>query len=147
VAAFEALTRALVGVALQSLQPLPAAVSLPQVRLLLTLSGTGRVPSSRLAEAVGMSASSVTRLVDRLQAAGYLARGGDERNRSIVTVEITAAGQELVDTVLEQRHAALSAVLDQMTPTSRRAATKAALEFARLAAGTMEAGSTGPIPL
>jgi len=50
-------------------------VSLPRVRLLLVLSGLGRVPSSRLAAELGMTASSVTRLADRLEAAGLVARG------------------------------------------------------------------------
>jgi DNA-binding MarR family transcriptional regulator len=67
-------------------------VSLPQFRLPLVLSGLGRVPSSRLATELGMTASSVTRLDDRLEAAALAARGTDPRNRSIVTLEVTEAG-------------------------------------------------------
>ena len=77
VAALELMTRALVGLTLQSLQVLGAEVSLPQFRLLLVLSALGRVPSSRLAAELGMTASSVTRLADRLEAAGLAARGAD----------------------------------------------------------------------
>ena len=67
-------------------------MSVPQFRLLVALDGLGRVPSSTLADALGMVASSVTRLVDRLQAAGLVQRGSDDRNRSIVTVEAMSAG-------------------------------------------------------
>ena len=78
--ALEMLTRALVGITLQSLEVLGDEVSLPQFRLLLAASELGRAPSSRLAEATGVPASSVTRLADRLEAAGLLARGGDVRS-------------------------------------------------------------------
>jgi hypothetical protein len=55
VAALELMTRALVGLTLQSLQVLDGEVSVPQFRLLLVLSGLGRVPSSRLASELGMT--------------------------------------------------------------------------------------------
>src|SRR5437660_1396904 len=87
----------------QSLDALGGAVSVAQFRLLVALDGLGRVPSSTLADALGMVASSVTRLVDRLQAAGLVQRGADERNRSIVTVEVTEAGRDLVTVVLARR--------------------------------------------
>src|SRR6201996_3541515 len=96
VAELEMLTRALVGITLQSLEVLGGEVSLPQFRLLLAASTLGRAPSSRLAEAAGFPASSVTRLADRLETAGLLVRGADARSRSIVTIEISGAGRDLV---------------------------------------------------
>ena len=120
VAELEMLTRALIGITLESLEVLGGEVSLPQFRLLLAASTLGRAPSSRLAEAAGVPASSVTRLADRLEAAGLLARGGDARSRSIVTVEITAAGRALVARVVARRHELLAAVLERMAPTSAR---------------------------
>src|ERR1700741_51432 len=108
VAELEMLTRALVGIALKSLEVLGGEVSLPQFRLLLAASTRGRAPSSRRAEAAGVPASSVTRLADRLQAAGLLTRGGDARSRSIVTVEITDAGRGLVARVVARRQELLA---------------------------------------
>ena len=96
VAELEMLTRALIGITLQSLEVLGGEVSMPQFRLLLAAAALGRAPSSRLAEAAGVPASSVTRLADRLETAGLLARGADARSRSIVTIEITSAGRDLV---------------------------------------------------
>lgn len=147
VAAFEQLTRALVGITLQSLDALGGAVSVPQFRLLLVLDGLGRVPSSALAGALGMGASSITRQVDRLQAAGLVERGADERNRSIVTVEVTAPGRELVTAVLEERRALLEEVLDRMDPGTREQARQAAAQFAALAGDAVALAVSGPVPL
>jgi len=147
VAELEMLTRALVGITLQSLEVLGGEVSLPQFRLLLAASTLGRAPSSRLAEAAGVPASSVTRLADRLQAAGLLARGGDARSRSIVTVEITGAGRDVVARVVARRHELLAAVLERMAPDERAAVARAAARFTALAADAADRGSSGPLPL
>ncbi|HEY1624700.1 MAG TPA: MarR family transcriptional regulator [Streptosporangiaceae bacterium] len=147
VPALELMTRALVGLTLQSLTVLDGAVSLPQFRLLLVLSSLGRVPSSQLASSLTMTASSVTRLADRLEAAGLLARGTDPRSRSIVTVEVTQAGLDLVTQVVDRRHALLAAVLDRMEPAERKAAGRIANRFAVLAGEAAELGLAGPLPL
>lgn len=143
----EMLTRALVGITLESLEVLGGEVSLPQFRLLLAAATLGRAPSSRLAEAAGVPASSVTRLADRLEAAGLLARGGDARSRSIVTIESTAAGRALVARVVARRHELIAAVLDRMAPEERSAVARAAALFTALSADAAERGSSGPLPL
>jgi DNA-binding MarR family transcriptional regulator len=147
VAALELMTRALVGITLRGLEVLGGEVSLPQFRLLLILSGLGRVPSSRLAAELKMPASSVTRLGDKLAAAGLLARGTDPSSRSIVTVGVTPAGLDLVTRVVAARHELLSGVLDRMTPAERAAAAQAARRFADLAADAAAFSVTGPLPL
>jgi DNA-binding MarR family transcriptional regulator len=147
VAALELMTRALVGITLQSLEELGGQVSLPQFRLLLILSGLGRVPSSRLAAELRMTASSVTRLADRLESAELLARGTDPSSRSIVTVEVTKAGLNLVTRVVEKRHELLAGVLSGMTPGERETAVKTALRFAGLAADAAALSAAGPLPL
>jgi DNA-binding MarR family transcriptional regulator len=147
VVALEALTRVLVGLAWNSAHAAPPGVTFPQIRLLLILSDLGRVSCSRLAAAMGVNASSVTRLADKLQARGYLARGADDANRSVVTVEVTESGRSVVSHVLGRRHTALGAVLDRMPPTERRAAVTAARRFTLTAATVPAMGTTGPGPL
>jgi DNA-binding MarR family transcriptional regulator len=147
VAALELMTRALVGLSLESLRVLGTEVSLAQFRLLRELSELGRVPSSRLAAELGMTASSVTRLADRLVAAGLAVRGSDPRNRSIVTLEVTPAGLDLVVRVVERRHELLAAVLHQMDPAERAAAAHLARRFAELSGNAAALGVTGPLPL
>lgn len=148
VAAFELLTRALIGIALEGLRVAGSGqVSLPQFRLLLALEGLGRVPSSRLAAQLGLAPSAVTRMVDRLQDAGLVQRGTDPRSRSIVTVEPTAAARQLVAAVLGHRHELLGAVLDRMTPADHAAAVRAARQFAGLSGDAIAVGESGPVPL
>jgi DNA-binding MarR family transcriptional regulator len=147
VAELEMLTRALVGITLQSLEVLGGEVSLPQFRLLLAASTLGRAPSSRLAEAAGFPASSVTRLADKLEAAGLLVRGADTHSRSIVTIEITGAGRGLVARVVARRRELLAAVLARMAPGERTAVARAAAVFTALAADATERSASGPLPL
>lgn len=147
VAAFELLTRALIGIALEGLEVAGGHVSLPQFRLLLTLDGLGPVPSSKLAAQLRLAPSAVTRMVDRLQDAGLVQRGTDPRSRSIVTVEPTAAGRRLIDAVLSHRHELLGAVLDRMTPADHAAAVRAARQFAGLSGDAIAVGESGPVPL
>jgi DNA-binding MarR family transcriptional regulator len=147
VAAFETMTRVLVGITLASLEVLDGAVSLPQFRLLLVLDGLGRVPSSRLASELALGASSVTRLADRLEVSGLLERGTHERSRSIVTVQVTDAGRHLVARVVAQRQTLLAELLDRMPPGERDAMVTAAQRLAGLATDAATLGATGPLPL
>ena len=147
VAAFERLTQALVGITVQSLDALDGAVTVAQFRLLRTLDGLGRVSCTTLATALGTAASSVTRLVDKLEAAGYVARGADPHSRTIVTVEATAAGREVVGAVLARRHTLLEQVLDAMAPADREHAAAAAGHFVLLAGDAVAAGVRGPVAL
>jgi DNA-binding MarR family transcriptional regulator len=147
VVALEALTRVLVALAWDSAHVAPEGVTFPQIRLLLVLDGLGQVPSSKLAAALGVNASSVTRLADKLETRGYLVRGVDPHNRSVVTLEVTAAGHHVVAQVLERRHIALGALLDRLPATQRRRAAGAARDLVAAAAKAAMAGTTGPGPL
>jgi DNA-binding MarR family transcriptional regulator len=147
VAAFELLTQALVGITTQSLDALGGAVTVSQFRLLRVLDGLGRVPSSTLATALSTGASSVTRLADKLEAGGFVTRGSDASSRSIVTVEVTAAGHEVVRHVLDRRQALLRAVLDAMEPAEREQAARTAVRFAELAGDALAAGADGAVAL
>ena len=147
IAALESLTRVLVGIAWDCAHTAPPEVTFPQTRLLLILDSLGRVPSSRLAAVLGVNASSVTRLADRLEALGYLKRGRDARNRSVVTVEVTEAGRQVVAQILEARQAAFQALLDRMSPAQRRAMTGAARRIVQAANSVPSIGTAGPGPL
>jgi DNA-binding MarR family transcriptional regulator len=145
--ALELMTRALIGIALEAINAEGGGVTLPQFRLLLALDGLGRVPSSRLAAQLGLAASAITRMVDRLESAGLTGRGTDQSNRCIVTVELTPAGRDLVSRVLAHRHARLATVLDRMTADDRAAAVRSARQFARLSGDAVALGSAGPVPM
>jgi DNA-binding MarR family transcriptional regulator len=145
--AFQTAARDLVGIALRSLETLDREVSAPQFRLLLALDGLGRSPSSQVAQALGLGASSVTRLADRLHASGHLARGRDAAHRSVVTLELTERGQRLVAAVLAWRQRELERILDRLPP-AQRAATAAGLRAFHHAVGEgYAAGLQVPLPL
>lgn len=147
VMALESMTRALVGISLESLDPLAGKVSITQFRLLLALDHAGALPSSQLAARLGSLASSVTRLVDRLQADGFVQRGKDESNRSIVTVQITPEGHKLVASVLRRRHRLLASTLRHMSDHDREALVRGAAAFAALSEHALELSPTSPLPL
>ncbi len=117
--AFEVATGDLVGVALRSVETVD--VSLPQFRLLLVLAQSGRSTSSECAKGLGVVGSSVTRLADRLHARGYLVRGGDPANRSVVTLELTDQGRDVVRQVTTYRRRELRRVLDRIDAADRAA--------------------------
>jgi DNA-binding MarR family transcriptional regulator len=117
--ALQAATRMLAGVALRSLDGLDGVITLPQYRMLSVLGELGRARSARVARALGLDASTVTRLADRLVAAGHVARGSDPRHRSVVTLELTPSGQDLVSTVSRWRQHELSRILTTLPAASR----------------------------
>ncbi|MFV9454371.1 MarR family winged helix-turn-helix transcriptional regulator [Rhodococcus sp. NM-2] len=117
--AFEVAIRDLVGVALRSIEGGDVEVTLPQLRLLMVLNEEGTVSSSQAARALGVAASTVTRLADRLLASGHLRRGADRSNRSVVTLESTARGRAVVEQVNARRQDELRRILDQLDPTER----------------------------
>jgi DNA-binding MarR family transcriptional regulator len=147
VGALEMMTRALIGIALEGIISEGTDVTLPQFRLLLALEGLGRVPSSKLAARLGLAASAITRMGDRLEHAGLVQRGTDQGNRSIVTVELSVTGHRLVNSALARRQKRLAAVLDLMSPEDRAAAVRSARQFAELSGDAVAIGAAGPVPL
>jgi len=132
--ALHAATRLLAGVALRSLEALDSAVTLPQFRLLAVLADLGTVPSGRAARTLGLDPSTVTRLADRMVAAGHVARGSDERHRGVVTLELTASGHRLVTAAGDWRRAELARIMARLRPEDRAAVT-ASLRLLVAAAG------------
>jgi DNA-binding MarR family transcriptional regulator len=65
-------------------------------------------------------------LADKLEAHGYVVRGEDEHRRTVVTVEVTRAGREVVEGVVGRRHHALVELLAEL-PSKRRPAVSAAV--------------------
>jgi DNA-binding MarR family transcriptional regulator len=143
----QAATRVLAGVALRSLDVLDSAVTLPQFRLLAVLADLGPVPSGRAARALGLDPSTVTRLADRMVAAGHVARGADPHHRGVVTLELTASGRGLVAAADAWRRQELARILALLEPTEQQALTTA-LGLLVAAAGEGY-GVTGvpPVPL
>jgi DNA-binding MarR family transcriptional regulator len=134
-AALQSATRVLTGVALHSLEALDGAVTLPQFRMLAVLADLGPVRSAQVARALGLEASTVTRLADRMVAAGHVVRGTDPSHRGVVTLELTATGQHLVDRVEAARREELTRILRRL-PAGQQDQVTATLRLLVEAAGT-----------
>ena len=115
----QAATRVLAGVALRSLDVLGGTVTMPQFRMLAVLADLGRARSVQVARALGLEASTVTRLADRLVAAGHVVRGSEPGHRSVVTLELTATGRDLVSQVAAWREQELARILGQLPVVGR----------------------------
>ncbi|MDA3625585.1 MarR family transcriptional regulator [Saccharopolyspora sp. WRP15-2] len=138
ISAFETATRMLVGLASRSLAGEP--VTLPQFRLLAALAEQGPLPSSRAAAALGLNASSVTRLGDRLALGGLISRTREPDKRSVVTLALTPAGDQLVQRVRASRRDTLARLLAQLDPREVDTAAKTLQHLAALAADDEELG-------
>lgn len=143
----QAATRMLAGVALRSLAVLDTAVTLPQFRLLAVLADQGSAPSGQAARTLGLDPSTVTRLADRMVAAGHVVRGGDPRHRGMVTLELTASGQELVASAGAWRRQELARIMARLAPDERAAVTSALGLLVRAAGEEYGVTAHRPVPL
>lgn len=143
----QAATRVLAGVALRSLDALDSAVTLPQFRLLAVIADLGPVPTGQAARTLGLDPSTVTRLADRMVAAGHVTRGTAPQHRGVVTLELTATGRHLVAVSDGWRRQELARIMARLTPSDQQAVT-AALGLLTAAAGD-DYGITAhrPVPL
>jgi len=110
------LAQGLVALALRSLDAAQGKVNLAQFRALRVLNEMGPCKSGALATALQLHPSTVTRLGDRLLAAGFVTRTVKPDNRREVELDITRAGRQVVDAVLTFRTRELEAVVAHMSP-------------------------------
>lgn len=143
----QAATRMLAGIALRSLDALDAAVTLPQFRLLAVLADLGPVPSGRAARTLGLGPSTVTRLADRMVAAGHVARGTDPRHRGVVTLALTASGQALVAAADAWRRRELAQIMGRLAPGEQAAVTAALTVLVAAAGDDYGVNAHRPVPL
>ena len=125
VEALQAVTRVLVGIALKSLDRPDDAVSLPQFRVLAILADLGPTRPGRIARALGIEPSTVTRLADRLVASEHVVRSSDPDHRGAITLTLTQAGSEVVAHVAQWRRTELSRIAAQLPPADQAATTQA----------------------
>ncbi|NMO02012.1 MarR family transcriptional regulator [Gordonia sp. TBRC 11910] len=113
------LTRDLLAVAMTTVQQ-STDVSMQQMRLLFAVHDAGSSSCGVLAQQLGVAASSVTRLADRLVASGLLDRTHSADNRSVVLLSLSGAGRAVIDAVVERRAAVFRNALRRMDSRTRR---------------------------
>lgn len=117
-----------------------------QLRAVLVIAAAP-VSMSVLASRLRASVSATSRLCDRLQQAGLIARDHTAPDRRGVLLSLTPAGEKLAAWVGEQRRASLAVILAGMTPAARLALINGLRELPAAAIGghlqPMPAGSGG----
>jgi DNA-binding MarR family transcriptional regulator len=114
----------------RAVEELGSAIPPAQMRALLIIGGAGGLNLSRLAGALGASASATSRLCDRMQAAGLLTRDRAAASRREIVLVPTESGRRLADWVRGRRRAALGQVLEGMTAEGRDALARGLTELA-----------------
>jgi DNA-binding MarR family transcriptional regulator len=104
-----------------AVEELGCAVPAAQVRALLIVDRAGSLNLSRLAQALGASASATSRLCGRMEAAGLLTRERAAASRREMVLLVTWAGRRLAGWVRARRRAVLGHVLQSMSSDGRAA--------------------------
>ncbi|MHB1554682.1 MAG: MarR family winged helix-turn-helix transcriptional regulator [Acidimicrobiales bacterium] len=115
-------SRVLVAVAARSLADLDDAedVTLTQYRSLVVLASRGPQGIASLAEALGVTPPTASRLCERLVRKGLVRRRTDRNDRRQVRVALTEAGRRLVDVVTERRRREIADLLSAVPEDARR---------------------------
>jgi DNA-binding MarR family transcriptional regulator len=108
----------------QRLDPVFARHGLEQglFDVLATLRRSGgpyRMRPADLAASVMLTSSGITKRLDRLEAAGLVARHPDPQDRRGLLIELTPAGRELIDAALADHVAAEHRLLAALSPDDR----------------------------
>jgi DNA-binding MarR family transcriptional regulator len=122
--------RVLVAVTARSVAQVEDRVSLPQLRVLVMIASRGPANVGSVARGLGVHPSNATRTCDRIVIAGFLARHDDPVDRRNLILELTVAGQRLVEGVNTARREAIAAQLARLPARSRERLTRALLAFA-----------------
>jgi DNA-binding MarR family transcriptional regulator len=131
-------SRSLVGITVRALASVSDEVTLPQLRTLVVVSSQGAQTVSALADRLDVHASTMTRMCSRLVSRGLVERKPSALDRREVVIALTAAGQRLVDEVMDKRRRDIDAVVRRMSAEDRDRVI-AALELFAEAADTPDA--------
>ncbi len=126
-------SRVLVAVSARSLAAVEDRLTLVQFRALVVLAARGPVNLNGLATALGVTASSALRTIDRLVALELVERRENAQNRREVVLSTTDAGALVVDEVTSRRRAEITDVLGRMSARNQAALVSAFRSFARAA--------------
>ena len=96
-----------------------AHLTLTQVSVLRELRA-GPHTAGRLGELAGLSAASVSRLVDRLERRGLVSRRRDDEDRRLVLVHLEPAGERLLGEARVFKGSDLHRAVEAMTAEERR---------------------------
>jgi DNA-binding MarR family transcriptional regulator len=127
-------SRVLVAVAARSLADPGEEVTLTQYRTLIVLASRGPQNLAGLAEAVGVTPATATRMCDRLVRKDLIRRRTERDDRRQLRVALTARGRSLVDAVTVRRRQEIARIMSEI-PVEQQAVVVQALGRLASAAG------------
>lgn len=98
-----------------------APVSSSQLRVLFILEHNEGINLRTLADALGSTPPSVSRLCDRLQAVGFVERAPSSSSRRELQLHLSGHGRAFLRDLRKRREHELRAVVDHMPPAKRAA--------------------------
>jgi DNA-binding MarR family transcriptional regulator len=104
-------------------------ISMAQLNILYTLHRSGEMPMSRLADALNVSLSNATGLVDRMEERGFIERTRVPEDRRIVQVRITDDGVRVLEANDEMTDELLRSVLADLDHPTLDAMARTMAEF------------------
>jgi DNA-binding MarR family transcriptional regulator len=110
-----------------------APVSASQLRVLFILEHNEGINLRTLADALGSTPPSTSRLCDRLQAVGFMERRAASTSKRELRLYLSRRGRAFLTDLRSRRETALTSVLEQM-PAAQRSALLSGLEAFCLAA-------------
>ena len=137
-----AATRATVGISTRAADEL-GQVSVVQLRALTVLHELGPASLVQLAEGVGVTASTTSRLVDRLVAGDYAERRPSPESRRQIELRLTPAGEAIIERYDALRLERLREALDRVPEERREAVAGALAEFGAAARSQPDPVSAG----
>ncbi len=126
-------SRVLVAVSARSLAEVEDRLTLAQFRVLVVLENRVQLNLNGLAEALGVTASTALRTVDRLVAGGLAERKENPGNRREVLLSATPEGVRVVHDVTMRRSAEIARILARMSARKRTELVSAFKSFAAAA--------------
>ena len=109
-------SRVLVAIAARSLADAGEEVTLTQYRSLVVLASRGPQGVAALAEALGVTPPTASRLCERLVRKGLVRRRTDRHDRRQVRIALTESGSALIDTVTARRRDEIADLLALIPP-------------------------------
>ena len=123
-------SRVLVAIAARSLAEVGEEVTLTQYRSLVVLASRGPQGVGSLADALGVTQPTASRLVDRMVKKGLVRRRTDRTDRRQVRVGLSESGRRLVDTVSARRRREIAKLLRDVPTETQRAVAQALRQLA-----------------
>jgi DNA-binding MarR family transcriptional regulator len=126
-------SRVLVAVAARSLSDIAEEVTLTQYRTLVVLASRGPQNVAGLAEAVGVTPATATRMCDRLVRKKLIVRRTERGDRRHVRLALTKTGLVLVTEVTDRRRREIERIISAVPPEERDVLVHALRRFAAAA--------------